>query len=422
MWKFSNWLSAAAVGLALIVSGCGGGAGSSAAPPTGFTVTPGNGQVVITWQGSAGVDYWLMYAATASAIDMKNPPAGRVWVTSLSSPYVVSGLTNGVSYAFAMNGRSSGGPGGAQTASQSAIPHAAGRNWTAGTGAAGSLNGLTYGTSGADNLAYLVAVGDTGAIYKAADGVSQSIAGYTWNAVTTGPVLDFKAATYGYSRYVAVGSGSSNNITSSTDLSTWTPATYTAGTSAAGLNAVASNGATLVAVGNSGTIFYSTNALNWTAASVPGTVTSNLLGVAYSSANGLWVAVGAGGAVLTSSDAGVSWSAVTSPAGGNALNSVAVTSGNVFVAVGAGGVVVRSTDGANWALQTPGPATTLYAVSTDSTQFIAVGAGGQAYTSLDGIAWTAAITGTTADLKGVLGSSSKYVAVGQVGTTLSSIN
>jgi hypothetical protein len=368
------------------------------------------------------VDYWLMYAATASPIDIKNPPAGHAWLTNISSPYVISGLTNGVTYSFAMNGRTSGGPGGGQTVSQSAIPHVAGRNWTAGTGAAGSLHGLTYGTSSADNLAYFVAVGDTGAIYKAADGVSQSVAGYTWSQVTA-PASDFKAATYGYSRYVAVGTnGAANNLTSSADLTTWTAATFASGTPTAGLNAVASNGTTLVAVGNSGTVFYSTNAQNWTAASVPGGFTSNLLGVAYATYSGLWVAVGAGGALITSADGGVTWATAASNAAGNALNSVTVTSGNVFVAVGAGGVVVRSTDGATWTLQTPGIATTLYAVSTDSTQFIAVGAGGQAYTSLDGISWTLATTGTTADLLGVIGSASKYMAVGLVGTTLSSIN
>ena len=63
MSKLSLWRRLATVCLALIVSACGG-AGSSASPPVGGIVaTPGNGKVTLTWQASAGVDYWLMYAA-----------------------------------------------------------------------------------------------------------------------------------------------------------------------------------------------------------------------------------------------------------------------------------------------------------------------------------------------------------------------
>lgn len=424
MLKFPLWLKLAAACLALIVSGCGGGAGSAAAPPSGLTLTPGNGQVIVTWQASPGVEYWLMYAAGAAAIDIKNPPAGHVWATSVSSPLVISGLTNGVTYSFAMNGRTGGGPGGTQTASLSATPRAAGANWIAGTGAAGALRGVSYGSSSADSLAYFVAVGDGGSIYKAADGVSQSLTGYTWSQVTAGPVVDFKASTYAYSRYVAVGAnGGANNISSSADLATWTPALLVSGSPTAGVNAVATNSTTLVAVGNAGSVFYSTDALNWTAATVPGGFTNNLYGVAYSSTNGLWVAVGSSGALITSADGGLTWTAGTSNAGGSDLNSVAVAAGNVFVAVGAGGTVVRSTDGSTWSLQAPGPTTALYAITTDSAQFMAVGAGGRAFSSLDGISWTAATaTGTTADLQAVMGSASKYMAVGLGGATISSIN
>lgn len=112
--------------LAAFLAACGGG-GSSAQPPTGgITATAGDGQVTITWTADAGVDYWLMYAATASAINMKSPPGNHAWITSnVTSPLVISGLTNGVTYSFAMDGRISGGPGGAQTPSVSATPAAA---------------------------------------------------------------------------------------------------------------------------------------------------------------------------------------------------------------------------------------------------------------------------------------------------------
>ncbi len=120
-------LSITALFLAAFLAACGGGSGSSAPPPTGgITATAEDGQVTITWTADAGVDYWLMYAATATAIDMKNPPGNHVWINSgMTSPYVVSGLINGVTYSFAMDGRISGGPGGAQTPSVSATPSAA---------------------------------------------------------------------------------------------------------------------------------------------------------------------------------------------------------------------------------------------------------------------------------------------------------
>jgi hypothetical protein len=56
---------------------------------------------------------------------MKSPPGNHAWFTTgVASPLMISGLTNGVTYSFAMNGRISGGPGGAQTPSVSATPAA----------------------------------------------------------------------------------------------------------------------------------------------------------------------------------------------------------------------------------------------------------------------------------------------------------
>ena len=120
-------LKITALFLAAFLAACGGGSGSSAPPPTGgITAEAGDGQVTLTWTATAGVDYWLMYAASATAIDMKNPPGNHAWITSgLTSPYTLPGLTNGVTYSFAMDGRISGGPGGAQTPSVSATPAAA---------------------------------------------------------------------------------------------------------------------------------------------------------------------------------------------------------------------------------------------------------------------------------------------------------
>lgn len=434
MLKLSLWRKTAVILLALVVSACGG-KGDSASPPADFKVTTGNGQVIVTWTATPGVQYWLMYAQTSSPLDISNPPAGHYWASQngspdLTSPLVLTGLTNGLPYAFAMNGRTDGGKGGPQTASQSATPRPAGANWTAGTGTVGNLRGLTLGTSSTDSQNYYLAVGDGGVMYQALDGVSQSVTGYSWTTVTgpvTSPAVNFKAATNAFSRYIAVGNGGvgggANSIYSSTNLSTWTAAAWASGTStpSAGLNALASNGTTLVAVGDSGSAYSSTDGLTWTAVNTG--VTSNLYGVAYSSYLG-WVAVGQSGTLITSPDL-VTWTVRASNAGANDLNGVAITYTGVAIAVGNGGTVVKCSDGvgSSWVAQTLGASTNLYAVNTDSVQFLAVGAGGAAFTSVDWTSWVPATsTGTTNDLLAVYGTASKYMAAGKSGTVTSSIN
>jgi hypothetical protein len=424
MLKLTFWRMMAAAVLILVVTACGGGSGDSAPAPDGFTVTPGNGQAIVTWTASPGVQYWLMYAQTATPIDMKNPPGNHIWATDITSPYVISGLPNGVTYSFAMNARTGGGKGGNQTASKSVVPGYAGSTWVAGTGMpiSGQFRGVSYGTSTADSLNYFLAVGDGGAVYKALDGVSQAVSGYTWAQVSTALSLNYTATINALSRYIAV--STTGAIVSSTDLSNWTSATSPVSSS---LNALASNGTTVVAVGDGGKVVYSTDALAWTAATItpllPAGFTAKLTGVAYSAAIG-WVAVGQGGALLTSSD-GVSWterSAMTIPGGFN-LNGIAATSGSLFVAVGNNGTIMKSSDGITWTAQPLPSSANLYAVSSDSTQFLAAGAGGVLFSSVDGASWSPiAQTSTTADLQAIVGSTSKYLVVGTAGANISSIH
>jgi hypothetical protein len=420
MLKLSFWRLMAALLLVSLVSACGGGAGGSAPPPGGFTVTPGNGQATITWTASPGVQYWLMYAPTATPIDISNPPSNHAWATSISSPYVITGLTNGVTYSFAMNARTDGGKGGAQTASQSVTPHYAGTAWLAGTGTGTSnLRGVAYGTSTADSLNYFLAVGDSGAVYKVLDGVSQSISGYAWTSVSTAPSLAYKAAINALSKYIAVGANGA--IVSSADLVAWTATSSPVVTTS--LNALASNGAAVVAVGDGGTLIYSTDGSTWKSGIVTsGSSSANLYGVAYSPYTTSWVAVGAGGALLTSADA-MNWSVGNSGVTKN-LYGVAASAGNVLVAVGDSGTLVTSSAGGAWTSKTLGTASgTLFAVSTDSAQFLVTGAGGILFSSLDGTTWSAITrTATNRDLLAIVGSASKYMVVGIAGANVSSIN
>jgi hypothetical protein len=414
MLKLTFWRMMAAMVLILVVTACGGGSGDSAPAPDGFTVTPGNGQVIVTWTASPGVQYWLMYAQTATPIDIKNPPSNHIWATDITSPYVISGLANGVTYSFAMNARTGGGKGGNQTASKSVVPGYAGSTWVAGTSPLGTMRGIAYGTASDTTVDY-VAVGAGGTIYKGLEGASQGVTGMVWNTVTPIANINFNAATYAFSKFIAVGDSGTNNIYTSADMATWTAAVTSVNTK---LNAIASNGTTVVAVGDSGTLFSSLDGSTWTAiTALPGT--PNLYGVSYSAA-GYWVVVGQNGFISTSTDL-ATWTTVYNA--GPTLRGVTARSDNVFVAVGDSGAFVKSIDGITWTAQTAISTANLNAVSTDSAQFITVGQGGAIYTSLDGSSWVAATSsGNTNDLTAVVGTVNKYVAVGAAGANISSIH
>lgn len=401
--------------LAAIAAGalaaCGGG-DSAPAPVGGLTVVPGDSHVTVTWTADPNVDYWLFYApassiTTANWVDI---PGSRA-LQNVHSPLLVTGLTNGTTYSFTMNGRTKGGPGGPGTPSVSAVPRPAGEIWSlGGTLGTSDMRAIAFGTAAGTTINSFVAVGLGGALYQSTDGI-------TWSAVTPTSSADLHAAVYALGRYIAV--GAAGTIRYSTDIATWTAA---ASATTANLNAVAANAGLAVAVGDSGTIRFSSDGVNWIAAATVPT-TSNLYGVTYSSSN-LWIAVGAGGVLLTSTD-GSNWSSVNSGTTAD-LRAVAVlaTFPNLVatyahVAVGAGGVVARSTDGATWSAQTLAAAPEFTAlVAPSPSQFVAVGRGGVVMTSLDGVTWLARASGTTADLYGLIVAANQYTAMGQGGVSI----
>lgn len=424
--------------LSLLVVACGGGKGSSAAPPTDFAVAEGNGQVTITWTATPGVDYWLMYAQTATPINIKSPPGGHIWISGVTSPLVIGGLVNGQPYSFAVNARIDGGPGGAQTASYTKTPRLGGSSWTAWSGLpTQEFKGLTYGVA-SDYSYNFLAVGTGAAIYKRAD-IGTDVA--LWTSATTAtspwldstgaasatPAVDFRASLYALGQFIAVGGNSTTtNIFRSTDLAAWT-ASATAVTS--GLNALATDATTVVAVGDGGKLWWSTDGATWTEGTGSGTVvTSSLNGVAYL-ASGKWAAVGDSGVLLTSVD-GKTWirSTATLPAAlvSISLRSIAAVGSN-WVAVGDSGAIMSSIDsGLTWTDRSLVGGQTFYAVNASLTtnaslpQFLAVGASGVAYTSADGASWSSKSTGVAGNLYGLWGTATQYVAVGAAGVSLTS--
>jgi len=385
--------------------------------------------VTVRWAATSGVDYWLGWLAAATvSLDIGSP---HTWVINVSSPFVLPGLANGTTYAFSVDGRIGGGPGGPATPSMATVPRPGGATWNAGTPpalGATDMHSIAYGTASDTTVDY-VAVGNTSAVYKGTDGIN-------WTPVTTTGLpssgFDFHAATYAFSNFIAGGSG--GQIYYSSDMATWTAANASS-VSSQPINAMASNGTIVVAVGNGGTILYSGNATTWAAAATVPSGTGNLNGVTYA-ATGIWLAVGDNGKLLTSTD-GSNWTAQTSNTNAQ-LNSVAVlytASAGVYTYVAVGGTgnagtVVTSTNATTWAaIAVGGSNLNAVVVPSTNTQFLTVGAGGAVYTSPDGNTWTdpriaATTIGTcnanTNNWLGMITAQVQYVAVGSGGVNCNS--
>ncbi len=409
----------AAVIATLLLNGCLGGAfdlGSSAPAPTDVKVAAGDSSATLTWTMAPNVEYWVFTApGTNTTTDNWNTLGGAAYPKAVS-PHVVTGLTNGATYSFTINGRIDGGAGGPGSPSVSTVPRLAGATWTAGTPlGTNNMNGVTVG-------AVFVAVGAQGAMYSSPD--FDSWTPVTWTALKNpmgSPLPDLNAAIYGGS-YLAAGAGGTMLLSS--DAITWTQ--QTCNTNGNDLYALATNGAGgYVAVGQNGTIVTSIGGTSW--AMVSSGTLNDLYAVAYG--NGTWVAVGKGGTLLTSTN-GSTWLSVASHTAQNlkgitygvTVNQTTAVTANVFMAVGAAGTLVSSTDyGVTWtATQINSGANNLAAV-TYGREFVIVGNAGSIYTSLDGTNWTKQSSNTTSDLNAIAHSVTNYSVMGVAGTNLSAI-
>lgn len=378
--------------------------GSSAPAPTNVAVVAGDTIATVSWDMLPGVEYWVFKAAGTDITPRGcyGMPQCQMLMKA-TSPTVVSGLTNGTVYAFTVNGRRDGGPGGPGSPAVQATPRLAGATWS--TGAAlgtGNLQGATYGT-------VYVAAGTSGALFSSADGIA-------WTALTNPlPAANFNAASYYGGNYLVAGAGGA--ILRSPDAVTWTA--QTSGTTN-DLYAVSNYGtAGFVATGATGTILTSIDGITWSV--IPPITANTLFGITYG--NSKYVAVGAAGTLLTSTD-GRTWNSQISNTS-NMLKGVAyapvigTTGTGTFVAVGANGMVVTSIDGgATWTPATlPFAPTAVINSVTYGRQFIAVDNTGNIFTSIDGLAWTLAQT-TTSPLYAVTHGLYDYAAVGASGLNI----
>jgi len=425
MFLRSFKLFVAALTAALLSVACGNG--EPAPAPTGLVVSAGEASATVTWSMTDGVEYWLFFgpsslapATTSSMQGWFGLPGGNVLLKA-TSPYLVTGLANGLDYSFSVNARTNGGPGGPGSTAVTVTPRIAGSSWLASSAVSGAPDlrsvtfGATTGTATTVPVNTYVAAGTGGAIYSSLDGT-------TWSAVNYASSTNINAAGY-FGSFKLVGDG--GLVLLSSDAASWTA--QTSGTTQ-NLYAIASNSLNLnVAVGANGTIISSADGISWTAATNSGT-TRDLYAVTYAAyGSGLWLAVGAGGTMVQSTDA-LTWSSVASNTladlrgityGTMFSTSTAgvITTTSEFVAVGAAGTVLSSADGANWSTQTLAGTGSLNAV-TYGAQYVAVGTGGKVFISADGVSWTATTPVTSQNLYAVARATLTYSAVGAAGTNL----
>ena len=424
MFLRSFKLFAAMLVAVLLSVACGG---EAAPAPTGLVVTAGESTVTVSWDATPGVEYWLFFGP--SSIAPTDTTSMQNWIgliggnvlLKVTSPYVVSGLANGVGYSFSVNGRTDGGPGGPGATPASTTPRIAGSNWSVGpTNPPGSndLRSVTYGATTATtttaSVSNYVAAGKGGTLYSSLDAT-------TWSAINSNTTSNLNGAAY-FGTFKLV--GDNGIVLTSPDVTTWTAQTSA---TTQNLYAITSNYSSLnVAVGANGTIITSPDGVTWTVATSP--TTRDLYAVSYSNYNvgtnaaGTWIAVGASGTLVESAD-GATWSLVASNTSadlhGVTYGTTDLTTGaTAFVVVGSSGTVLSSVDGVTWTPQTVPGASSLNAV-TYGAQFVAVGAGGNIITSTNGVTWTLVSPAPTgSDLYALVHGPYAYSAVGAAGTNL----
>jgi photosystem II stability/assembly factor-like uncharacterized protein len=413
MFLHSIRVSLMAFAAALILTACGGGSSSKPqAPAGGITVVAADSEVTITWQETPGVEYWIFASPNSPNLTLSNwlATVGSTYRLKVTSPYVVTGLTNGTPYSFFLTGRINGGPGSDATPTVIATPRLAGIEWTSGTTLnTGNKTAMAYGgivDSATNTFVYrYIAAGNGGRLYNASNIDS-------WTSLTSPVTNDLYAAEFALAKFIAVGAG--GKVVTSGDGQTWGEVSSL---TTQNLNAIASSGSAVVAVGDNGSIITSTDGVTWKlATSVP--TAAHLYAVNFSNA-GKWVAVGAGGTILSSTD-GFTWTAQTSNTvadlkgiGSNSTYTNSATTYN-FVAIGAAGTVLTSPDAITWTQQTINTNASLNALSYVN-QFMAVGSNGTIITSPDGITWTTRTSNSTENLTTLIRASNQYIAVSDTG-------
>ena len=418
----------------IALAGCHRQADAPGEAPTGLEVTPGEGQVTVSWNQLPGLTYWIFFQA-GSTVTAAAP--GVPLIFDAQSPRIVFPLVNGTEYAFVMNATNRDSRAGPSTpVAGPVVPRLAGADWKSGTPLGSppqNLNGVAYNPV----LNRIVAVGDsvpgtppTPTIFAGNfNYTSTSPPGVTaWTQATSIPngVGDLSAVIAAGSVFIALGTDGS--VLTSPDGNTWTAATSIPSGGAGGprMNSIAfglvSGAVVYVAVGNGGKIFTSADLVTWTAATSP--TGNNLHNVSFP--NSTFVATGASGTLLTSPDASI-WTVVQNVPTSSALRGATYGTGSAagasaqYVVVGDSGTIVTSTNLTNWILITPPPLPQGLRAIRFGTRFVAVGQQGMVAYSDDAINWSLSSVPVSVppppppDLAAVIFTPAMYLAVGASG-------
>lgn len=262
-----------------------------------------------------------------------------------------------------------------------------GKNWTLAQSLNNELESVTYAAG------LYVAVGDDGAIWVSANGIS-------WAQRTPVVTRRLLGVTHGGGRFVAVGARGA--MVTSQDGVTWT--SVASGTPDR-LETIGFSDGLFTAAGENGTIITSSNGTNWTKQNFG--ITRDLDGMEV--ANGRLVVVGKGGSILTSTD-GINY---TTQNGGVSNDLHGVTwGGGLWVAVGERGGVLTSSNGSDWISHDSGTTNSLKDATYAGGQWIAVGTEGTIVRSRDGVNWTSIFTSPAYDLNGVAYGNGVFLVAG----------
>lgn len=400
------------------LSGCQHKTSPPGEAPTGVTVTPGDGLVVVRWDTLPDLTYWIFFQP-GSTVAVATPESFAI--RGAFSPRVVGLLANQTQYAFVMNATNNDSAAGPNSFPRTATPMLAGGTWTSGAALGAppqNLKSMTF------NGSRFVTVGDAAAIFAGDFNYTNATPpGVTaWTKATSLPTTGFASNLSsvifnGSTAFVALGADGSIISSPSADGLNWLSNTSVPSTGMNGLafGFVSGSIPTYIAVGDGGKIFTSTDTLaTWTA--VTSGTTSDLKSISL--LNGTFFVTGAGGTLLTSFD-GTTWTPLVSNTP-NTLRGVAFTPfslGIRYVAVGDAGTIVTSLDALTWSAVAPPLAQDLRSVTVGGaalSRFLAVGQGGAVAYSDDGITWPTVSSGS-ANLAKVLYVGGLYMGIGDAG-------
>ncbi len=401
-----RFLRVSAALVLLLLAACGGSSSSPSTTVTGFSVTPGDAQVVATWDAQPGQYYDLYYKA-GSTVSLTDYDGVKL---SVNPPYTLNNLTNQTQYSFILTATNSGGVRGSPTPVFTTTLGASGTGltWTVGSSlTTGALGGVAYGGN------TFVAVGESASILSAPFGPTNTGGVSSWSSATV-PLAStavFTSVLFDGTQFVAMTVDGS--IVTSNDTVTWKAATSV--NSGQKMYGIAYGNGTYVAVGLGGTIMTNNTAvLSGAWKKQDSTVSQDLYNVAY--VNGDFIAVGYQGLLLTSHD-GVTWVKRNSNVSQN-LSAVAYGAGT-YVAVGGAGTIISSSDGATWSAESASTSNNLYSVTFGGNDlFVAVGQAGTIAFRGAGASdsWTLTTAGS-ADLYKVT-ADTVFVAVGALGANV----